>query len=721
MTNRLIHELSPYLLQHAENPVDWYAWGHEAFKKARADDRPIFLSVGYSTCHWCHVMERESFESNDVAGLLNDHFVPIKVDREERPDIDRVYMAFVQATTGSGGWPMSVWLTPELKPFFGGTYFPPTSRYGRPGFVDVLQRTAQLWADDSPRLIESADELMDRLRAQVDVQRGDEGRASPVAPVEDLDQGRAQFEQAFDSIHGGFGQAPKFPRPSELLFLLRECARTGNSRAMEMVVRTLEGMADGGMRDHVGGGFHRYSVDAAWRIPHFEKMLYDQAQLTVACLEVGQLTGDDRFFDVAHDTLEYVARELTGADGGFLSAQDADSVRPGQQGDPDGELAEGAFYLWRSDELTALLGPDADLVARHYGVEEPGNAPQDPTGEFAGLNHFYLARPVDKVATDLGLSVDEVQTRLVKARERLRQARADRPRPHLDDKVLAAWNGLMIAAAARAARVMPGESPVAHDMAARAARFVRDSLWDATRQVLRRRYRNGRASIDGYCEDYAFMVAGLLELFQADGDPEWLSWARTLQHRQDELFWDDSGGGWFSTTGEDSSVLLRVKDDYDGAEPSAGSVSVLNLLTLVHLDGMPTATEKIERALARFGRRLGSAARVVPLMATALAQYHTGLTQVVIVGPAGRPDTQILKQVASSRFLPFAVHISVEPGPQQTALAEQLPFIGSMGLIDGKAAAYVCTNFACQEPTADPERLEGQLRSLGSARAHLRS
>ena len=719
MTNRLIQELSPYLLQHAENPVDWYAWGNEAFKKARADERPIFLSIGYSTCHWCHVMERESFESHEVAGLLNDHFVPIKVDREERPDVDRVYMAFIQATTGSGGWPMSVWLTPDLKPFFGGTYFPPTSQHGRPGFVDVLQRTAQLWATDRPRLIRSADELMDRLRSHVDVQPEDAGGA-PVAPIDALDQGRAQFEQAFDSTYGGFGQAPKFPRPSELVFLMREHARTGNPRALEMVVRTLEAMTDGGMRDHVGGGFHRYSVDAAWRIPHFEKMLYDQAQLTVACVEAGQLTGDGRFFDVANDTLEYVARELTGDEGGFLSAQDADSVPPGHQGEPDAELAEGAFYLWRNEELNTLLGADADLVARRYGVEAVGNAPQDPTGEFAGLNHFYLARSVDALATDLGLEVDEVETRLNRARERLRQVRADRPHPRLDDKVLAAWNGLMIAAAARAARVMPGVSPAAHDMATRAAQFVKDSLWDPTRQILCRRYRDGHASIDGYCEDYAFMVAGLLELFQADGDPDWLGWARTLQHRQDELFWDDDAGGWFSTTGDDSSVLLRVKDDYDGAEPSAGSVSVLNLLALVHLDGMPTATEKIERALARFGLRLGSAARVVPLMATALGQYHTGLSQVVVVGPAGRPDTQRLKQVAASRFLPSTVHMCVEPGDHQTALAQQLPFIGSLGLIDGKAAAYVCANFACQEPTADPERFDGQLESMGPAHASLR-
>ena len=714
MTNRLVHELSPYLLQHAQNPVDWYAWGDEAFEKARVDEKPIFLSVGYSTCHWCHVMERESFENTEVAALLNQHFVPIKVDREERPDVDRVYMAFVQATTGSGGWPMNVWMTPELKPFFGGTYFPPMSRHGRPGFVEVLQHTARLWADDRLRLVHSADELMDRLReAQADGRVDGAGGPPRVASIETLDEGRAQFDRAYDATHGGFGQAPKFPRPSELVFLLREHVRLGSDRERDMVVRTLDAMADGGMCDHVGGGFHRYSVDAAWRIPHFEKMLYDQAQLILAYLEAGQLTGDRRFFTVANDTIDYVSRELTAAEGGFLSAQDADSVPPSQVGTADAEPTEGAFYLWSSNELKALLGEDADLVARRYGIEEGGNAPHDPMGEFAGLNHFYLARTVEDVATELELSVDEAHARLARARARLRAARAERPHPSLDDKILAAWNGLMIAAAARAARVMPDGSPVARAMAVRAARFVMNSLWDPTRQVLRRRYREGQASIDGYCEDYAFMVAGLLELFQTDGDPEWLQWAQMLQARQDELFWDQDAGGWFSTTGEDPTVLLRVKDDYDGAEPSAGSVSVLNLLTLSHLSGALATTSKIESALGRFGPRLGAAARVLPLMAVALAQYHTGLSQLVVVGPEGRPDTEQLKQIAASRYLPFTVKISVEPGAAEKVLAEQFPFIGSMGLIDGKAAAYVCTNFACQEPTTDPERFEEQLQSLG--------
>ena len=713
MANRLTDELSPYLLQHAQNPVDWFAWGDEAFSKSRVEGKPIFLSIGYSTCHWCHVMEHESFENEDVAALLNRYFVSIKVDREERPDVDRVYMAFVQATTGSGGWPMSVWLTPELKPFFGGTYFPPASRYGRPGFVDILTRMADLWAQDRPRLVQSAEELLARLReTQAGGDGGSDRQTTDVAEAATLDFGRAQFAQAFDATHAGFGGAPKFPRPSELVFLLREHVRVGDPQSRDMALRTLDAMADGGMRDHVGGGFHRYSVDAAWRIPHFEKMLYDQAQLTLAYLEAGQLTGDVRFFDVANDTLAYVARELTGVEGGFFSAQDADSMPPEDVNRPGATSTEGAFYVWTSEELDAILGSDAALVARRYGIEAKGNAPEDPTGEFAGKNHFYLARTVDEVARDMSVTADEVHTRLARACDLLRAQRDTRPHPHLDDKVLAAWNGLMIAATARAARVIPGESSQVLEMATRAAGFVRDSLWDESRGVLHRRYREGHASIDSYCEDYAFMVWGLLELFQTDGDPEWLAWARTLQTRQDQLFGDDAAGGWYSTTGDDESVLLRVKDDYDGAEPSAGSVSALNLLTLTHLDTDPAGVRRVEAALARFGGRLGHAARVVPLMTTALAQYHTGMSQIVIVGAPDRADTQVLKRCLAAIYLPFAVTIDIEPGTRQQMLAEQLPFTEAMTMVDGKATAYVCTNFSCLEPTTDPVRFEAQLQAL---------
>ena len=715
MSNRLADELSPYLLQHAENPVDWYPWSDDAFGRARAEEKPIFLSVGYSTCHWCHVMEVESFENSEVAAVLNENFVSIKVDREERPDVDRVYMAFVQATTGSGGWPMSVWLTPDLKPFFGGTYFPPNSRWGRPGFTEILREISKMWADNPHKLRESGDSLLKRLRepqhSGVDVKDGpDRVMSGP----EILVQGVNHFAQTFDATHGGFGSAPKFPRPSELLFLLREHVRAGDKRPRDMVIATLRAMADSGMRDHVGGGFHRYSVDAAWRIPHFEKMLYDQSQLILAFLEAGQLTGDERFLDVAEDTLAYVLGELTGSEGGFFSAEDADSFDPGGGEEATGVKMEGAFYLWTSDEIDALLGADAALVRQRYGVKVGGNAPQDPSGEFSGKNQLFLAQTVEELSVQLGCSPWGIERSLVQARQVLRDARSRRPRPSLDDKVLAAWNGLMIAALARASFVFDGSSRAnqALEAAQRAARFIRARLWDKERLILYRRYREGQRSIEGYAEDYACLAWGLLELFQADGDVGWLQWAQTLQSRQDELFWDNEYGGWFSTTGLDSSVLLRLKDDYDGAEPSAGSISVGNLQTLFHLTAAFDVRDRLERALNRFNSQLGQAVRVAPLMASGLSQYHAGTSQLVIVGEVKGSDTLALKHRVAAHFLPFTVRVYTEPGPQQDALSRVMPFVGKMTMLDGKATAYLCTDFSCRAPVNDPDELESQLVAL---------
>src|SRR3954466_1759891 len=439
--NRLARERSPYLLQHAANPVDWYAWGEEAFERARREDKPIFLSIGYSTCHWCHVMEHESFENPAIADLLNHDFVSIKVDREERPDVDRVYMSFVQATTGSGGWPMTVFLTPELKPFFGGTYFPPSSKWGRPGFTDLLGELARVWKDDRARVEDAATELLQRLRA-VTATDGSSPAESELASTKALDVAVEQFHGSFDRRRGGFGDAPKFPRPSELLFLLREHARTGAQPPLQMVSETLRAIALGGMRDHVGGGFHRYSVDGEWRVPHFEKMLYDQAQIVIALLEGAQASGDPFYAEVAEDTLLYVMREMTDADGGFYSAEDADSIPPEDAASPDAHKKEGAYYLWRADELDALLGADAEIVKLRFGVEPDGNAPHDPQQEFTGKNLLYVAKSIDDIAKQTGKPADEVVDVLNRARVRMFQERLDRPRPHRDDKILAAWNGL---------------------------------------------------------------------------------------------------------------------------------------------------------------------------------------------------------------------------------------------------------------------------------------
>jgi uncharacterized protein YyaL (SSP411 family) len=702
--NRLARERSPYLLQHANNPVDWFPWSDEAFAKARAENKPIFVSIGYSTCHWCHVMAHESFESDGVAAVLNEHFVSIKVDREERPDVDRVYMTFVQTTTGSGGWPMSVWVTPDLKPFYGGTYFPPSSKWGKPGFVDILQEIARVWSTERDKVIQSSEALTARMRGL------ERAAATSSVPGEDaLARTVMQFREAFDPRYGGFGDAPKFPRPSELMFLLREHARTGDADARDMVLRTLRSMALGGMRDHIGGGFHRYSVDAGWRVPHFEKMLYDQAQLVLAYLEGAQVSGDPFYAEIAEDTLLYVLREMTDEAGGFYSAEDADSVPPEHAADQgEAHKAEGAFYLWRAEEIDALVGEDAAIVKLRYGIVASGNAPIDPQQEFVGKNLLYVARSVDEIAQQTGKSASEIVDVLNRARVRLFQARLERPRPHLDDKVLTAWNGLTIAAFARMARVIGARGAAPHlEVARRAATFLRERMWNPSTSTLLRRYRGGHADIDAYAEDYAYLIFGLLELFQADADSAWLEWALVLQRRQDELFWDDADAGWFSTTGHDPSVLLRMKEDYDGAEPTASSVSVLNLLVLSHLVEDAAWTERVERTLRLFGTRLEQIGRAVPMMAAALSTYLAGVAQIVIVGDA---NGDALERAVTSRYLPFGVTMRFT-GERQRQLAARLPFIAAMHPVDGAAAAYVCRDFTCRAPVTTVEALDEEIRS----------
>ncbi|HEV8209954.1 MAG TPA: thioredoxin domain-containing protein [Vicinamibacterales bacterium] len=705
--NRLARERSPYLLQHAQNPVDWYPWGDEAFAKARSEDKPIFLSIGYSTCHWCHVMEHESFEREATAAVLNEQFVAIKVDREERPDVDRVYMTFVQATTGSGGWPMSVWLTPDLKPFYGGTYFPPESKWGRPGFVDILQEIGRVWKAERGKVAESAEALTARMKSME--------QAAPSAEVPGaaaLEKTVQQFRDAFDPRNGGFGDAPKFPRPSELLFLLREHARAGAPQAAEMVLRSLRAMALGGMRDHIGGGFHRYSVDGGWRVPHFEKMLYDQAQLVIAFVEATQVSGDPFYAEVAEDTLLYVMREMTDEGGGFYSAEDADSIPPEEADSPDAHKKEGAYYLWRADEVDALLGDDARIVKSRFGIEPGGNAPQDPQQEFTGKNLLYVARSIDDIAGEAGTSADRVVETLHRTRLTMFKERLGRPRPQRDDKILAAWNGLMIAAFARMARVLRGLGADGRtagepyvEAGRRAAAFVRERMWHATSGVLLRRYRDGHAEIDGYAEDYAYMIYGLLELFQADPQPMWLEWAIALQRRQDELFWDEQAGGWFSTTGSDPSVLLRMKEDYDGAEPTASSVSVLNLLTLSHLVADTQWADRIERTLRLFATRLEQMGRGVPMMAAALSTHLAGVQQIVIAEGEGG---DALDRAVAMQYLPFAIQLRV-PAAARNALAGSLPFIAAMQPVAGITAAYVCRDFTCRQPVTTVDALEQEL------------
>jgi uncharacterized protein YyaL (SSP411 family) len=705
MPNRLAQEQSPYLLQHKDNPVDWYPWGEAAFESARRENKLIFLSVGYSTCHWCHVMEHESFEDAGIAAVLNQHYVSIKVDREERPDVDRVYMTFLQATTGSGGWPMNVWLTPSLEPFYGGTYFPPTARWERPGFTEILEEVARVWREEPDKVMQSASSIVERLRSLG-------GRSgNPVIPGTGvLEVAVEEFVSSFDRVRGGFGDAPKFPRPSELLFLFREHRRTGVDAARDMALLTLRKMAAGGMRDHIGGGFHRYSVDGDWRVPHFEKMLYDQAQLVIAYTEAAQLTGDAFFAEVALDTLAYVQRDLMHQEGGFYSAEDADSVPPELANEPSPHRAEGAFYLWGDEEIVKVAGDDADVLRLRYGILPDGNAPSDPQNEFTHRNILYAARSIEEVAVVTGRTAEDTDASVSRGRAALLAVRSTRPRPQLDDKVLTAWNGLMIAAYARAGRVMDGRRDYV-DVAGRAATFVRANLWETNRGTLLRRYRQGAAGVEAYAEDYAYLIYGLLELFQAGGDAGWLEWALSLQQRLDQLFWDPIDGGWYSTTGADASVLLRLKEEYDGAEPSATSVALLNLLVLSHLTGDAVMVDRVMTTFGTFGASASMRGRGVPMMLSALSTYHAGVSQIVIVGEPDAADTRALSEVVRRHYMPTAVLIPVSEA-QRESLSRLLPWTSSLCRRNGRATAFVCRDFACQTPTTSVDELDAQLEGI---------
>ncbi len=691
--NRLAREQSSYLQQHAHNPVDWYPWGEEAFARARRENKPIFLSVGYSTCHWCHVMERESFSDPAIAALLNQHFVSIKVDREERPDVDQVYMNYVQATTGGGGWPMSVFLTPELQPFFGGTYFPPESRHGRPGFGQLLERVRQQWGTNREAILSSAGGAADFLKGLSDPGAGGE------LEIEEklLDATFRWYAQAYDPEQGGFGRAPKFPRPVNLKFLLRYHARTGEEQALEMAAHTLRRMAGGGMHDHLGGGFHRYSTDDRWFLPHFEKMLYDQAQLAVSYLEAYQLTGDPSLAQTARGILEYVLRDLTGPEGGFHSAEDADSALHHER--PD-EHAEGAFYVWSWGEIEKLLGEDAALFGRVYGVKEEGNVSHDPFGEFGGKNVLYAAAGVEEAARELDLTVAEVRERLERSRAVLFEARRLRPRPLLDDKVLTAWNGLMISAFARGHRVL--DEPRYGEAARRAAELVAARLYHAESKTLKRRFRKGSVAIDGFADDYAFYVQGLLDLYEATLEGRWLLLALDLTETQNRLFRDSRSGAFFSTSGKDPSILTRVREDYDGAEPSPASVAALNLLRLAQMTNREQWRSMAEQAIRAVEGRLVGSPQAMPQMMVAADFLLAKPKQVLIAGEAGAADTEAILREVQRRFLPRKVVLLADGGPVQQRLREGLEILDSLRRIDSKATAYVCEDYVYQLPTNDP-------------------
>jgi uncharacterized protein YyaL (SSP411 family) len=682
-TNRLGTEVSPYLLQHAGNPVDWYPWGEEAFLAAKEGDRMIFLSIGYATCHWCHVMERESFEDPEVASVLNRDYVAIKLDREERPDLDQLYMAASQALSGSGGWPLNIVLTPDRKPFFAMTYVPKEGRFGSPGLVDILTGIARMWREDREKLLSSADSVVRQIGG--DLERG----RAPARSALD-----AAFESLllnYDRVNGGFGLAPKFPLPHNLFFLLRYSRISGDDRAVGMVERTLRSMIMGGIWDHVGFGFHRYSTDSRWQVPHFEKMLYDQALITLSLIETFQVTGDPLFERTARRCLEFVEREMTSPEGGFYSAQDADTA---------GE--EGGFYLWTRKEAEELLPPDVFSVAADaWHLTTAGNFIDPVTGDRTGKNILYLTRMPDDLARQKEMPLPELESRLETARTILFLSRENRERPLTDDKVLADWNGLAIAAFSRAARAF--SEPRYAAVAGKAAAFVLSRMRSAEGALLHR-FRDDRVGIDGMAADYAFIVYGLTELYMAMFRPEWLSAAVELQGFFDARFWDEKKSGYFSSPPENKDLLVRQKDFYDGAIPSANSVAFTNLVRLSLLTG-DTSFEKRADALAKV---------YTPLLARSPAAYTfflSGLTAVfgpaasavIVTGEDAIASDEMTSDLARG-FFPFTAVLKKTP-----AFAEELatiaPFTRDMQPAGGQSTAFVCSRKGCSRPVKSVREL----------------
>ncbi|TVU34686.1 hypothetical protein EJB05_16531 [Eragrostis curvula] len=739
--NRLAAEHSPYLLQHAHNPVDWYPWGEEAFEKARTKDVPIFLSIGYSTCHWCHVMEVESFENEEVAKLLNDWFVSIKVDREERPDVDKVYMTYVSALHGGGGWPLSVFLSPDLKPLMGGTYFPPDDKYGRPGFKTVLRKVKEAWETKRDALERTGNLVIEQLRDALAAKASSQDVPNDLAVVS-LDECVEKLTSSYDPKFGGFGSAPKFPRPVEdyiMLYKFRKHMEAGKDseaqNILKMVTHTLGCMARGGVHDHIGGGFHRYSVDECWHVPHFEKMLYDQGQIVNVYLDAFMITGDEYYSTVARDILDYLRREMIGKEGEIFSAEDADSAE--YEGAP--RKKEGAFYVWTSKEIEDILGENAELFKNHYYVKSSGNCDlsrmSDPHNEFSGKNVLIERKPTSLMASKCGKSLDEYSQILGDCRHKLFDVRSKRPRPHLDDKVIVSWNGLAISAFARASQILKsgrtetrfnfpvtGCNPTEYlEVAEKAAKFIKDKLYDASSKRLQHSYRNGPSKAPGFLDDYAFLINGLLDLYEFGGKIEWLLWAIQLQ---DELFLDKQGGGYFNTPGEDPSVLLRVKEDYDGAEPSGNSVAAINLIRLSSIFDAGKSfgyKRNVEHLLAVFETRLRQLSIALPLMCCAADMlYIPSRKQVVLVGQKGSAEFQDMVAAAFSTYDPNRTVIQIDPKDTKEmefweSNSANIAQMARSSPTEKLAVAHVCQDFKCSPPVTSPGALQELLNRAVSA------
>ncbi len=684
-TNRLIDESSPYLLQHAHNPVDWYPWGAEAFDRARAEDKPIFLSIGYSTCHWCHVMEHESFEDEDIARIMNEHFVSIKVDREHRPDVDQIYMNAVVMMTGQGGWPLSVFLTPEGEPFFGGTYFPPKDLYGRPSFERVLLSVADAWKNKRDDLLDSAGKLTGYLEGS-----NTEAEKKKLSP-ETLRRAFETFRDTFDPVNGGFGAAPKFPQPTNLSMLLSYWHRTADARALDMVEETLDATARGGIYDHLGGGFHRYATDARWLVPHFEKMLYDQALLSKVYLQAYQITDKQQYARTAREIFDYVLRDMTDPDGGFYSAEDADS---------EGE--EGTFYVWDLEQIAEVLDEDqAMLFNAYYGVTKRGNFEK-------GKTILNVTASVEQLEKEFGKDHDTIVGMLSGARTKLFDRRDKRIRPHRDDKVITAWNGLMISSLAYGGTVLDEKKYT--DAAERSAEFILNTLHKNER--LMRYYRDGQVTGKAYLDDYAFLTLGLLDLYEATFDAKWLIAAKKLSAEMVELFGDIEQGGFFLAGKDGERLIVRTKPSSDGAIPSGNSIAAQALLKLGRLTMSQDLAEQGSNVLEAFSAQVDRAPAYSSAMLEALSFSLGPGSEIIIAGDSDAADTKQMLKLVHSKFLPNAVVLLHDEDEADSSVYEVVPFMKSQTAIDGKATAYVCENYACKRPVNRIDELEVLLAEI---------
>ncbi|OGU50536.1 MAG: thioredoxin [Ignavibacteria bacterium GWC2_36_12] len=690
-TNRLIKEKSPYLLQHAYNPVDWYSWSDEAFNKARQGDKPVFLSIGYSTCHWCHVMEKESFEDEEVAKLMNDTVISIKVDREERPDIDGIYMSVCQMMTGSGGWPLTIIMTPDKKPFFAGTYFPKESRYGRTGMKDLILQVKQLWKTKREELLKSSEKISSALMSSSSFTDGN--------PLNEdvFKTAYKEFEERFDEEFGGFGNAPKFPTPHNLMFLLRYWKRYGNVKALEMVEKTLIEMRKGGIYDHIGFGFCRYSTDREWLVPHFEKMLYDQALLVMAYSEAYQSTKKNFYKETAEEILTYIMRDMTSDEGGFYSAEDADS---------EGE--EGKFYLWTTDEIKEILGNDSEIFIKFFNVEKEGNLPDGEAGLIDSVhntrsdkNILHIKKGLSEFAVENDIDEKEFKKMLENGRQKLFEVREKRIHPYKDDKILTDWNGLMISAFSKAAQVF-GKN-IYSDYAVKAADFILLKMFDAGGRLLHR-FRESDAAIFANVDDYVFFTAALLDLYETTFEVKYLKQALRLNDDLIEHFWDEERGGFFFTPGYGEKLITRQKEIYDGAIPSGNSVAMLNLLRIARITMNNSFEEKADKINRAFSRQIGK-------YPAGFTQFLVGLDfaigpsyEIILTGEKNTKEAGLFLSIIEDRFIPNKIILFISSA--EDPINKIIPYLINYEVQEEKITVYVCENYTCNLPVSDAGELK---------------